>query len=240
MSDAARPDGSDPRVLTVPDDAPEVWIARGNSSARSYHTNRCATVEQMDDPKRVAQPVAEWNDHNKCGRCERLDTGEDYERPGAGAVRLSTGYHSVSAVRCLAMRALALKGHKHVDAGEAVDVSQSTASRHITGKCTCDHYGHTIEYDAAGENPRPAGDGGVPDNPQNATVAIPPTTCARIRRLLADIDMSTRPLAELFGASDTAVRRHATNHDKCPHDHDDTHPPVEYDHDAQTWRQRHE
>ncbi|UBF23296.1 hypothetical protein M1M40_gp18 [Halorubrum tailed virus 29] len=238
MSDAARPDGSDPRVLTVPDDAPEVWIARGNSSARTYHTNRCATVEQMTDPKRVPKPVAEWNDHTKCGRCKRLDTGEDYERPGAGPVRLSTGYHSVSAVRCLAMRALALKGHTHVEAGAAVDVAKSTATRHIGGNCTCDHYGHTVAYNDT--DAHAAGDGGLPDNVRDGSVVMPATTCARIRRLLANAPLSIRPLADLFGASDTTIRKHATDHDKCPHDHNDTHPPVEYDHDAQTWRQRHE
>jgi len=239
MSDAARPDGSDPRVLTVPDDAPEVWIARGNSSAKKYHTNRCATVEQMNDPKTVAQPVAEWNDHSKCARCERLDTGDDYERPGAGPIRIDSGYHNVSAVRCLAIRALALRGYDQREIADYFTIERSTVARHISGKCTCDHYGHTVTYDSD-TTAHPAADGGLPTDVRDGGVVMPATTCARIRRLLADAPLSIQPVADLLGASPTTVRKHAMNHDKCPHDHADTHPPVEYDHDAQTWRQRHE
>jgi predicted transcriptional regulator len=239
MSDAARPDGSDPRVLTVPDDAPEVWIARGNSSAKAYHTNECATVAQMDDPKRVAQPVAEWNDHSKCARCERLDTGDDYERPGAGPIRIDSGYHNVSAVRCLAIRALALRGYDQREIADYFTIERSTVARHIGGKCTCDHHGHTVTYDSD-TTAHAAADGGLPTDVRNGGVVMPATTCARIRRLLAEAPLSIQPVADLLGASPTTVRKHATNHDKCPHDHADRHPPVEYDHDAQTWRQRHE
>jgi plasmid maintenance system antidote protein VapI len=240
MSDAARPDGSDPRVLTVPDDAPDVLIARNNSSAKAYHTNRCATVKQMTDPKRVARPVAEWNDHEKCARCRRIDSDEDYERPGSGVVRVKTGYHSVSPVRCLALRAFALSGLSHTDAAERINVTKSTATRHINGNCTCDHYGHTVAYDANGRNPRPAGDGGVPTNSRDGNVFVPNTTCARIRRLLADTDLSANAIAAVLGASDRTIRKHATNTDACNHDHGDTHTPVEYDHAAQTWRHVHE
>jgi len=239
MSDAARPDGSDPRVLTVPDDAPDVLIARNNSSAKAYHTNRCATVKQMTDPKRVARSVAEWNDHEKCARCRRIDTGEDYERPGAGEIRIDSGYHTVTPVRCLAIRALALRGYHQREIADYFTVGRSTVARHISGKCTCDHYGHSLTYDD-NMTAHPVDDGGLPANIRDGRVVIPAITCRRIRRLLADAPLSVQPVADLFGASDNAVRKHAKNHDKCPHDHDDTHPPVEYDHDAQAWRHVHE
>lgn len=239
MSKPTPPDGSDPRVLTVSDDAPDVLIARANSSAKAYHTNECATVEQMNNPKTVSKPVAEWNDHEKCARCIRIDSGEDYKRPGAGPVRIDTGYHNVSALRCLAIRAFALRGKTHAEIAETVGVTKSTVTRHIAGKCTCDHHGHTVTYDEAGDA-HPTGDSGVPINPRDGNIALPATTCARVRRLLTDTSLTPQPLADLLGASHTTVRKHATNASQCTHDHSDTHPPVEYDHEAQTWRQRHE
>lgn len=234
MSDAARPDGSDPRVLTPDADEPDVWISRGNSSAKKYHTNECATVEQMIRAKQVPQSVAEWNDHEKCDRCHRIDTGDDYERPGAGEIRLTTGYHTVSPVRCLALRALAVSGDTQRDAADTLGVSQSTAARHIKGECTCDHYGHAVRY-TDDNSAEPAADGGVPESVRDGQVFIPPTTCARIRRVLAGTPVSVRPLAAVLGASDSAVRRHAKNEDKCQHDHADAYPPVRWDHDAYEW-----
>lgn len=240
MSNSQRPDGTDARVLTVPDDAPEVWVSRRNSSSKKYHTRECATVEQMNDPKRVAQPIAEWNNHTKCARCERLDTGNDYERPGSGEIRIDTKYHTVTPVRCLAIRAFALRGDKQRDIADVVDIGRGTVAWHITGRCSCDHHGHTVAYDDAGANAHPAGDNGLPTDVRDGGVCVPATTCARIRRLLADTDLSPQPIADVFGASPTTVRKHAGNLDKCPHDHADTHPPVEYDHDAQTWRRCHD
>ena len=235
MSKPTPPDGSDPRVLTPDPDEPDVWVTCRHSSSKRYHTQRCSVVEQMNHEKQVDKSVAEWSGHEKCDRCHRIETDEDYERPGAGEIRIDSGYHSVSPVRCLSLRALALGGHTHDEAADVIGVASSTAGRHIRGECTCDHHGHTVAYDADGANPHPAGDGGVPDSVRDGQTLIPATTCARIRRLLTDAPVSARTIATLFGASDTSVRSHAKGGDLCHHDSDENHPPVHYDPAQQTW-----
>lgn len=229
-----RPDGSDPRVLTPDADEPEVWVASGSSSnAKTYHTNHCATVDRMGRPTQVPLSVARWRDHEKCERCELIDSDEDYPRPGTSSVNIAAGYHTVTALRCLILRALALDGYTHADAAAEIDVTKSTATRHISGSCECDHHGHSVSYDES-NNPTPAGDGGVPDA-LGGQVIIPATACANMRRLLAESPVPVPPVAELFGTSDAAVRRHVKNADRCHHEHSDLYPPVRYNRDAHEW-----
>jgi len=235
MSDAAPPDGSDPRVLTPGDDEPEVWVASGETSnSKKYHTNRCATVERMTRPTKVPMSIAEWRDHTLCDRCRLIDTNEDYRRPGTTDVQVDVGYHTVTPLRCLILRALALEGYTQREAADEIGVvTKGTAGKHIAGSCQCSHYGHSVEYDDA-NTASPAGDGGVPDA-LGGQVIIPPTTCARMRRIFNDAPVSPASVAALYGTCDTTVRRHAKNTDRCQHDLGDAHPPVRYNRSKKTW-----
>lgn len=233
MSNADKPDGTDPRVLTPDPDEPDVYIARQDHSATKWHPEECSSVKAMDNPKVVSKSIATWNGRTKCSRCERIQTGEDYPRPGTKYSSNPYGYHSVTPVKCLTMRALALAGWDHTEIADEVDVTKSTATRHCNGSCQCVHVGHSVEY--TGRTGTAAGDRGVPDDSTRGGIYVPAQTCKHIREILAETDLSIAPLTELFGASEVTIRRHAKAGDKCSHDHNETHPPLRFGKSDRTW-----
>lgn len=227
---ASAPDGTDPRILSPDDDEPEVTIARGYSTEKTYHTTDCPIVRRINNPNDVPKSVAEWKGYTKCKRCEKVEGGEDYARPGRSyADGPLPRPHRISRTKCLKSRALLLQGGTRRGVAEQLDIGNGSVQRHRSGSCSCEHDAHTVEYD--GDGYVRTDDGGIPTH-VNGRTPIPPETCVALRDTLARGGVHAATLAHLFGVSEGAARRHAVG--ECTHDHDT--PPVTFDADAQAWR----
>lgn len=227
---ASEPDGSDPRILTPDDDDPEVKIAYGHSTGKTYHTTDCAVVKRMDAPQTVARGVAEWKGYSKCKRCDEREGGEGYPHPGGpDGASPSHRLHGITRAQCLQIRVRLLTGGTRRSVADAVGVGTASVGRHRTGACSCAHYGRTLDYDDGSYVP--IEDEGVPRE-VTGRAPIDAATCADIRDTLARDGVSAAGLATILGVSETPVRRHGSG--DCTHQHDT--PPVTYDASARRWR----
>lgn len=229
---ASEPDGTDPRILTPDDDEPEVKIANGYSTGKTYHTADCAVVKRMDAAQTVTQSVAEWKGYTKCKRCDEREGGEGYPHPG-GPNGATTAHrlNGVGRIRCLQLRARLVGGETHKAVADAYNIGSATVGRHARGECSCEHHGRTLTGDD-GPGHTPVEDEGVPRR-ITGRAPIEDATCADIRRALAGEGLSASALATVLGVSEGAVRRHGAG--ECTHAHPT--PPVAYDDTSQGWVQ---
>jgi len=73
MSNASKPDGTDPRIVQ---ETGETVVVSPQSRGRTYHNDGCDVVDSMINPKRVDKSVAEWSDKTPCRKCHDLaDSG---------------------------------------------------------------------------------------------------------------------------------------------------------------------
>ena len=227
---ASPPDGTDPRILTPEEDEPEVTIAYGHSTGKTYHTTDCAVVQRMSAPQDVSRSVAEWKGYTKCKRCDEREGGDGYPHPGGPeGASLSHRLHGITRARCLQIRVRLLNGGTRRSVADAVGVGSGSVGRHRTGECSCEHHGRTLDYDGDGYSPLE--DEGVPRQ-VTGRAPIDPATCADIRDTLPRDGVSAAGLATILGVSESPVRRHGAG--ECTHQHDT--PPVSYDASAQRWR----
>ena len=224
------PDGTDSRILSPDDNEPEVTVARGNSTGKTYHTTDCPIVRRINDPNHVPKSVAEWKGYTKCKRCDEVEGGEGYTRPDRSyADEVLPRPHRISRIKCLKSRALLLQGGTRRGVAEQLDIGEGTVQRHRSGSCSCEHDAHAVEYDGGGY--ARTDDGGIPTR-VNGRTPISVETCAALRDTLARGGVHAVTLAHLFGVSESATRRHVAG--ECNHDHDTA--PVTFDAGAQAWR----
>lgn len=227
---ASKPDGTDPRILTPDDDEPEVKIAYGHSTGKTYHTTECAVVSRMSKPQKVSRSVAEWKGYSKCKRCDEREGGDGYPHPGGPkSASISHRLHGVNRSRCLQIRVCLLRGGNKREVADALDIGSSSVGRHRTGKCSCQHHGRTLEF-ADGEYV-PVEDEGVPRK-VTGRAPIDATTCIDIRETLPRNGVSAAALATILGVSESPIRLHGMG--GCQHTHDT--PPATYDKIKQEWR----
>lgn len=126
MSNASKPDGTDPRVLQP--EGEEVIIASSarQSSTRRYHKPGCDRIDDMIDnpqPKDVA--VAKWKNMQPCEECH----GPRRDRNGRG---WATEGPEVDRWR----RALAWTDCSAADVASGTTVDATTVRRHVRGEAT--------------------------------------------------------------------------------------------------------
>ena len=152
MSDAERPDGTDPRVLVPDDDEPIVTIVgaeRSSSSAYHTHPEACDKINRSTTSREVKQSVAEWQDNDLCERCAELDA-----LPDAPLTLTDTDVpddaRQIPASVCAAFRRAVGCGYPARDAGRVAGVSRSAVYPHVRGECDHDVVEPAFEYDGDG------------------------------------------------------------------------------------------
>jgi len=126
MSDASKPDGTDPRVLQP--EGVEVVIASSSrqSSTRRYHKPGCDRIDEMiDSPQRKDRAIAEWKDMEPCTECH----GPRRDRNGRG---WATEGPEVDRWR----RALAWTDCSAAEVAAGTSVDSTTVRRHARGEAT--------------------------------------------------------------------------------------------------------
>lgn len=232
MSQPAKPDGTDPRIVIPDENEPTVTIAYGYSTGKTYHTTECPITERMSDPNHVAISVAEWKGYTKCKRCTERESGDGYEHPARGP---PTGAHpaqllqGVTPVGCVQLRACLLDGDSRSDAASRLDVGKSTIGRHALGKCNCGHDAHTLTHTDDGYTT--TDDGGLETYITGVT-PVDKSACEMFRRALVKEGVNANTLATVYGVSDDAIRRHARG--RCDHDTDV--PPATYHDATKSWQ----
>ena len=149
MSDAAPPDGTDPRVLVPDEDEPTVTIVgaeRSSSSAYHTHPEACDKINRSTVAREVPQSVAEWQGNDLCDRCAELDALPDAPLTLTNA-DVPDDAKQVPADVCAALRRAVGRGYPAGDAGRVADVSRSTVYPHVRGECDHDVAEPTYEYD---------------------------------------------------------------------------------------------
>lgn len=139
MSDAERPDGTDPRVLVPDDDEPLVTIVSNDkSSANAYHTHpkACDKINRTSETREVKQSVAEWQGGTKCDRCAEIDAQP--RAPPEITDPRDNPQTQISAALCSALRRAVRDGHTAGAVSDAADLSRSTTYPHIRGDCSHD------------------------------------------------------------------------------------------------------
>ena len=149
MSDAERPDGSDPRVLVPDADEPLVTVVSNDkSSADAYHTHAsaCDKINRSSATREVKQSVAEWQGCELCERCEELDALPDAPLTLTDA-DVPDDHRQVPAAVCAALRRAVGRGYPAGDAGRVAGVSRSTVYPHVRGECDHDVAEPAFAYD---------------------------------------------------------------------------------------------
>lgn len=217
----AKPDGSDPRVLTPSEDEEHVMVKGAwGASGDAYHTCECRNVVQMRSVREVPISIAEWKGYHECHAC--ITEGEYNDDPSREEQQSTDeNVHPTPSIEeCAAFRRAILEGNTPADVASDTVWGRTSIYRHATGGCKCEDVSHPPvahgwHVDTSGEQ----GDA-------TARVQVSAKHCRVFREQLLKGE-SRADLAERHAISKTAIARHANG--RCNHPPDaHGHPPLSY------------
>lgn len=239
---ASAPDGTDPRILSPGDDDPDVTIASGHSTGKTYHTMDCPVVKRMKEPKTTSRAVAEWKGYSKCERCDELESGQESQTnadappqvpvcPACGTdltgVKLAAHLPcdavngKMSADLCEQLRRDLLAADSLPAVVDKYPVEDGACRRHARGDCDCRGDVPPLTYDMSAKT-------------WVSTDKPTPTErkCRAARELLVANVAPYREVAARVGMHPDTTRKHVNGACECP----TVTPPLAFDHDAERWR----
>jgi len=126
MSNASKPDGTDPRILQPEGRDVITPNTNGANAHQRYHKPGCRRIETMDkEPKTVDVAVAKWKDLKPCQTCHTPRMNDHHDG-------LAIEGPQVDRWR----RALVWGGCSCSDVAAALSVHRTSVRRHVSGDMT--------------------------------------------------------------------------------------------------------
>jgi len=119
MSNASKPDGTDPRILQKEGESVYIASTVRQSKGRKYHSKDCNDLDAIKDgPKEIDIAVARWKNMEPCANCLGETNAHDPQVTGADVDRIR--------------RVLVAIDITNADVASGYDVAEATIRYHAT------------------------------------------------------------------------------------------------------------